>query len=209
LLTQSLTSIKFSKKIAFRINHVLLKKINGIMRISLVLVFFFISVFAQAQNAAFNYINKFDSLAIEVLCKYEIPASLVLGIALQESAAGTSKLCRVSHNHFGVKGRVRSSKTESGYTTSYRKFDTDEDAYLHFGEMISRKKYYSVLKGDMDYMSWLKAMKKAGYAASSQWITHVDSMIKRYGLTRFDTPFSYPFPDPLILHPANTIEIQD
>jgi len=54
------------------------------------------------------------------------------------------------------------------------------------------------LKGDMDYMKWLKAMKAAGYATSSLWITHVDSMIKRYGLTRFDAPF----PDPLVPHPA-------
>ena len=168
------------------------------MRISLVLLLFLISVFVRAQSAATNYIEKFDSLAIEVLYKYEIPASLVLGIALQESAAGTSKLCRLNKNHFGVKGRVKSSKTKSGYTTSYRKFDTDEDAYLHFGEMISRKKYYTGLKGDMNYMKWLKAMKAAGYATSSHWVSHVDSMIKRYGLTRFDTPF----PDPLVPHPA-------
>ena len=173
------------------------------MRISLVLLLFLISVFLRAQSAAYNYIEKFDSLAIEVLCKYEIPASLVLGIALQESAAGTSKLCRVNKNHFGVKGRVKSSKTKSGYTTSYRKFNTDEDAYLHFGEMISRKKYYPGLKASKDYMSWLKAMKRAGYAASPHWITHVDKMIKRYGLTRFDAPF----PVPLAPRPAVPIII--
>ena len=172
------------------------------MRISLVLLFFFIYVFVQAQSAAFNYIDKFDSLAIEVLTKHEIPASLVLGIALHESASGTSKLCRINHNHFGVKGRLKSSKTKSGYTTSYRKFETDEDAYLHFGEMISQKKYYAGLKGDMDYLKWLKAMKAANYATSPHWISHVDKMIKRYGLKRFDTPFSNPFPDPLVPHPA-------
>ena len=69
--------------------------------------------------------------------KYDIPASLVLGIALQESGAGTSKLCRVNKNHFGVKTRVKSSKTKSGYVSKYRTFETDEDAFLHFGEMIS------------------------------------------------------------------------
>jgi hypothetical protein len=42
------------------------------------------------------------------------------------------------------------------------------------------------LKGNMDYMKWLKAMKAAKYAASSQWIAHVDKMIKRYDLTAFD-----------------------
>jgi flagellum-specific peptidoglycan hydrolase FlgJ len=161
------------------------------MRVLVIILLFFIAFFRlQAQSAAEIYIEKFDSLAVEVLSTYGIPASLVIGIALQESAAGTSKLCRLHHNHFGMKGRVKSSRTKSGYTTSYRKFKTDEDAYLHFGEMVSRKKYYSILKGNMDYMKWLKAMKAARYATSSSWISHVDKMIKRYDLTRFDVSFT-------------------
>ena len=176
------------------------------MRISLVILFLFACMLVHPQSAATKYIEKFDVLALEVLRTYDIPASLVLGIALQESAAGTSKLCRTHFNHFGVKGK--SPKTKSGYTSAYRKFGSDEEAYLHFGEMISRKKYYSTLKGDMDYMKWLKAMKAANYAASSLWITHVDTMIRRYNLTRFDVPFSNPFPVPLAPRPANLISIQ-
>jgi flagellum-specific peptidoglycan hydrolase FlgJ len=173
------------------------------MRFFCFLVFLFSSFFVHAQSTAEAYISKFDSLAIEVLNTYEIPASLVLGIALQESGAGTSKLCRINHNHFGVKGRVKSSKTKSGYASVYRKFETDEAAYLHFGEMLSRRKYYTALKGDMDYMKWLKAMKAAKYATSSSWISHVDKMIKRYKLTRFDTQE----PAPMVPHPAAPIFI--
>ena len=163
------------------------------MRISLIIILFFTSILIKAQSAAEKYINKFDSLAIEVLTKYEIPASLVLGVAMQESGAGTSKLCRVNKNHFGVKGRVKSSKTKSGYAFHYRTFESDEAAYLHFGEMLSKKKYYPALKGNMDYMKWLKAMKAAKYATSPHWISHVDKMIKRYNLTRFDTSVPFPF----------------
>lgn len=177
------------------------------MRLSLVVLFLFVYICLNAQSAAIKYIEKFDVLALEVLRTYEIPASLVLGIALQESAAGTSKLCRTHFNHFGVKGK--SPKTKSGHSSAYRKFASDEEAYLHFGEMISRKKYYAALKGDMDYMKWLKAMKAANYAASSLWITHVDAMIRRYNLIRFDIPFSNPFPVPLAPRPANLISIQE
>jgi len=138
--------------------------INPIFVRFLIVVFLLFSSFClRAQSSAEVYIDKYDSLAIEVLNTYGIPASLVLGIALQESAAGTSKLCRLNHNHFGVKGRVKSSKTKSGYTTSYSKFESDEDAYLHFGEMVSKKKYYPALKDNMNYMKWLKAMKAAKY----------------------------------------------
>jgi len=162
------------------------------MRFSFLFFLFFSVSQIQAQNAARAYIDKFDTLAIEVLNNYGIPASVVLGIALQESAAGTSKLCRVNHNHFGVKGRVKSAKSKSGYTNAYRKFDSDEDAYLFFGEMISRKKYYTALKGNMDYLKWLKAMKAAKYATAPTWIEHVEKMIKRYDLTRFDKTDSIP-----------------
>jgi len=169
------------------------------MRFIFILFLFYASFFAGAQNAAEVYISKYDSLAVEVFNNYGIPASLVLGIALQESAAGTSKLCREKHNHFGVKSRVKSSKKKSGYVSVYRKFDTDEAAYLHFGQMISGKKYYPQLKGNMDDLKWLKAMKAAKYATSSQWITQVDKMIKRYNLKRLDQPASemiIPVPSP-------------
>jgi len=175
------------------------------MRITLILLFLLTSCFIQAQSVAEKYIQKFDSLAIEVLLKYDIPASLVLGIALQESAAGTSKLCRVNKNHFGVKSRVKSSKTKSGYMSKYRTFDTDEDAYLHFGEMLSKRKYYPKLKENMDYMLWLKAMKAAKYATSQHWISHVDAMIKRYNLTRFDTQLPFPFLPPPALSAVQII----
>jgi flagellum-specific peptidoglycan hydrolase FlgJ len=153
----------------------------------------------QAQSDAIKYISKFDSLAVEVLNTYGIPASLVLGIALQESGAGTSKLCRVNKNHFGVKTSMKSPNTQSGYSSQYRKFESDEAAYLHFGEMIAKRKYYVKLKGNMDYMLWLKAMKAAKYATSPHWISHVDAMIKRYNLTRFDLPTAFPFLPPTVV----------
>lgn len=153
----------------------------------LLLIFLFLTTYCiKAQQNASLYIDKFDSLAVEVKNTYGIPASVVLGIALHESGAGTSKLCRVNHNHFGVKGRVKSPKTKSGYKIGYRTFDTDEAAYLHFGEMISRKKYYTELKNSMDYMTWLKAMKRAKYATSSHWIPRVANIIKKYNLTQLD-----------------------
>ena len=156
------------------------------MRILLILFLCLSSFFLKAQSASAVYIDKYNSLALEVMNNYGIPASLILGIALQESASGTSKLCRVKHNHFGVKGRIKSTKTKSGYTTSYRSFDTDEDSYLFMGELISHRKYYKGLKDNMDYMKWLKAIKAAGYARSPSWISEVDKMIKRNDLTRFD-----------------------
>ncbi len=150
---------------------------------------FFNVLALYAQNAAELYIEKFKPLAIEVSVKYHIPVSLILGIALHESASGTSKICVSKNNHFGVKGRVKSSKTKSGYTTAFRKFETDEASYQHIGELISKRKYYPALKGNLDYLKWLKAIKASGYARSPSWISVIDKTIKRYNLTRFDIPY--------------------
>ena len=155
-------------------------------RILFLFVLLWVSARLHSQSAAEVYVTKFDSLAVEVMHQYGIPASLILGLALQESAAGQSKLCVQKHNHFGMKTVVHSAKTRSGHRTVYRTFDSDEDSYLRFGEMMESRKYYPDLKGNMDYMKWLKAMKAAHYAASSKWITYVSRIIKRYDLTRFD-----------------------
>jgi flagellum-specific peptidoglycan hydrolase FlgJ len=111
---------------------------------------------------------------------------------LHESASGTSTICRTKHNHFGVKARVKSSKSKSGYITSYRTFESDEDSYLQIGELISHRKYYPGLKGNMDYMKWLKAIKASGYARSPSWISVIDKTINRYNLTRLDKSFNKP-----------------
>jgi len=162
------------------------------MRILFVTFLFLLPIALLAQSAAQKYIDTYSPLALEVSEKYQIPPSLVLGIALHESASGTSKLCRTKRNHFGVKGRVKSSKSKSGYVSAYRTFESDEASYLHIGEMISKRKYYTRLKGDMDYMKWLKAMKASGYARSSSWVSVIDKTIKRYDLTRLDKPFNPP-----------------
>jgi flagellum-specific peptidoglycan hydrolase FlgJ len=173
-------------KLTIQINAYFYSVYTYCMRALLLLFLILSTRFIQAQSVAEIYIGKYNSLALEVMNTYGIPASLVLGIAMQESASGNSKLCQLNHNHFGVKQRVKSSKTKSGYKTVYRKFESDEAAYLHFGEMLSRMKYYTTLKDDMNYLKWLKAMKKAKYATSSSWISHVDKMIKRYDLTCYD-----------------------
>jgi len=165
---------------------VFLQTDHFLMRIFLFAVIFFVSsgLFAQDRNNA--YIEKFNSLAVKIMCETGIPASVILGIALHESAAGTSKLCTKNHNHFGIKRKVRSKKSRSGYRTTYGKFESDLAAYEQFASLISSKRFYNNLKGEMEYFKWLKAIKASGYASSPKWLLQVDHIIKKYNLTRFD-----------------------
>jgi len=150
-----------------------------------ILIMLFVSV-AKAQTQADNYIKRYDSICVSIMNTHGIPASIVLGIALHESGAGSSKICKNYNNHFGLKGKNVNSKGKK--VSSYRKFDSDEESFRYFAEIVSRKKYYPELRGTTDVKKWLHKIKAAGYATSPTWIHQIEAIIKKYDLTRLDQP---------------------
>lgn len=159
-------------------------------RLFLVLLLFLITIFAAAQRDVDAYIRKYDSLAVSIMLEHQFPASLLLGIAIHESGAGTSRLSKEKCNHFGIKGKVPSSKTKSGYIFSHIDFETEEASFFHFKELVIKKTFYKDLKGNPDPLKWLKALKRSGYATSVKWETRVSNIIRRYNLTDFDKPLT-------------------
>jgi flagellum-specific peptidoglycan hydrolase FlgJ len=156
------------------------------MRTILLILFTFCAFYAFAQRDVGVYLQQFDSLAVDMMLKHGIPASLVLGIAIHESAAGTSKLCAEKCNHFGLKGKKPSNKTKSGYAYRYIDFVSDEASFAHFANLVTSKKFYAALKGEADPLKWLKALKRTGYAPSSKWVSRTNFIIKKYNLTEYD-----------------------
>src|SRR3546814_460324 len=61
------------------------------------------------------YIEAHQKTAIHYMEEYGIPASIILGIAIHESASGNSKLARYLNNHFGIKGENTSTAIRSSY----------------------------------------------------------------------------------------------
>lgn len=136
----------------------------------------------KSQNTVEQYVAKHDSIAISLMREYEIPASLILCIAIHESNAGRSEQAKKYHNHFGMKGKPYIG----GKHGKYRKFESDEDSYLAFVKMILKRKYYEKLKGETDNAKWLKAMKLAGYAMDPLWEAKNMKIIKKYNLDKFN-----------------------
>ncbi|NAW51876.1 muramidase [Elizabethkingia argentiflava] len=138
------------------------------------LVFTFISLHANAQH---SYIKKHKDLATTLSKEYGIPSSIILGVAILESGNGTSKNSKILHNHFGIVGKNTVSKSK------YRSFASAQHSYKAFCEMISRKKYYTKLKGSNNYSAWVKAMAAAGYSTQPEiWKKRVLSTINRLRL---------------------------
>jgi flagellum-specific peptidoglycan hydrolase FlgJ len=142
---------------------------------------------AAAQKSIKSYIKKYDDLAMEKAEEHQIPASIILGVSIVESAAGKSIICKFLNNFFGIKGKNWSSEKKMGYKSAYKEYKTDDESFEHFCQVLRKKKFYQTLKGTTDYKEWLKQMNKAEYASAKQkWIDDITKTIKKSELDKLD-----------------------
>jgi len=156
---------------------------------SFLIIVLFLSVTSpvNAQRSVTNYINKYVDVAVEQMKKYQIPASIILGVSIVESAAGQSVLAKFFNNHFGIKGKNSHSLQKLGYKSSYKEYENDMASYDHFCNVIVKKGFYKKLKGDKDYKEWLHQMNRANYAEAKQiWVNKIMATIKKYKLYQYD-----------------------
>jgi flagellum-specific peptidoglycan hydrolase FlgJ len=141
-----------------------------------------------AQNAAKLYLEKHSQKAIMIMQKTGIPASIILGVSMVESANGTSRNAKLLNNYFGIKGKNNLAKTNPGSRSAYKGYDNVIASFRDFARIIQNKKYYPTLKGTYDVNEWLFHMNKHGYAeAKGTWVAHIKSMVKKYNLKQFDS----------------------
>jgi flagellum-specific peptidoglycan hydrolase FlgJ len=159
-----------------------------INRISLIAAFVLIfRVLAISQDNTAIYIEKHKPLAIELMREYSIPASVILGIAVIESGAGTSRLSRNFNNHFGIVGRNYNAVKKLGRHSHYKEYNSDYASYRNFCELMSRKPFYTGLRSNPDYKSWIVAIRNSGYAsAASSWSKRVEGAIRKFNLAEVD-----------------------
>ena len=161
-----------------------------VKKIILPALFIFLSLSSPAQSIR-EYIEGHIDIAKKLMREHGIPASITLGVAIHESAAGNSKVARYLNNHFGVKGKNNSTQIRS----AYRGYDSVEDSYEDFANFMTTRPAYSQLfeqYSPYDYTSWARGIARGGYAASTSWATQVINLIKKYELYQYDDrPESY------------------
>ena len=135
------------------------------------------------QKVMTKYIDHYVPLARELSSEYGIPVAIILGVSTLESGSGTSLNARQLNNFFGVTGKNSLKQRRS----VYKQYAKPEDSFRDFCEIMSRKKFYRVLKNNMSYTKWLAAMNHASYAgAKGVWITRVTQIVKKYKLDLYD-----------------------
>lgn len=140
---------------------------------------------AYAQSVTQNYIDKYKETAVALMNEHHIPASIILAVAIHESASGTSKIARYLNNHFGLKGPNNSTQIKS----AYRGFNEIEDSYNYFISFLQSRPKLNQLFGqftEYDYKNWARGIQRGGYAASRTWASQIMALIKKYHLQRLD-----------------------
>lgn len=149
------------------------------------ILFLFLNINTSAQSVTENYIDAHKEIAVALMDEHHVPASIILAVAIHESASGTSKIARYLNNHFGLKGSNNSTQIKS----SYRGFDDVDDSYNYFIDFLhTHAKFRNLFDKytEYDYKNWAKGMQRSGYAASRTWSSQVIALIKKYNLTEFD-----------------------
>ncbi|WP_316790104.1 glucosaminidase domain-containing protein [Pedobacter frigoris] len=141
--------------------------------------------FGTKAQTTTDYISEYASYAQTLMHEYKIPASVILAVAIHESASGTSKIARYLNNHFGIKGPNSNTEIRS----SYRDYPTVNESYDHFLDFLKSRASFSPLfeKYDQyDYKNWARGIQRGGYAHSRTWASQIIAIIKRNELFQYD-----------------------
>lgn len=156
-------------------------------KIKILLLLLLTASVIRAQQVTDDYIIKYSDLCMHLSDSFGIPAELILGVALVESAAGTSRNAKVLNNHFGIKSgnKLRNIK---GIQTRFRNYESDSASFIDFCFYLKRRRFYTTLKGNFNYNAWLNEMAKSGYSGSPQaWKVKIKTKILKHNLTELNT----------------------
>ena len=151
-----------------------------------------------------NHINAIIHPALETYKTHNLFPSVTIAQSVGESGWGPSSgLATKAKNLFGIKcgskwtGKSYSAKTKEEYkpgqittiTDNFRAYDSYADSVIDRAKFLSADRYVKagVLSATTPEKQ-IQAMKNAGYATSSSYVSHLTSIMNDSNLKRFDTP---------------------
>lgn len=145
------------------------KKIKTVV---IMFVFTLLTINVNAQN---SYFKQNEKMAEALSKEYGIPSLIILSVAFVESGGGTSKNSKALNNHFGIVGKNTVNNSR------YKSFTSVQDSYRAFCELLTRKKYYTQLKGNDNHNAWIKAIASAGYSTQpEEWKKRINSIVNKF-----------------------------
>lgn len=159
-----------------------------ISRVSLIMLLCLVSVnvsLGQKKFTISSYIEEHKKVAQQLMRESGVPASVILAVAIHESAYGNSKVAKNLNNHFGIKGKNNSKTIRS----AYKGYNSVLNSYNDFVGLLKRRKATQALfqnTSATDYNTWVMGISRSGYSTSKEWSSRVLSTISRYNLDDYD-----------------------
>lgn len=147
----------------------------------------------SANETVNDYISQYNSVAMNNMKTYGIPASIILAQGILESGAGQSNLAVNANNHFGIKCHEWTGdkvyKDDDKSNECFRKYKHVSESYKDHAMVLTGKNRYAKLfklpKGD--YKAWAKGLREAGYATDPKYPEKLINYIETYNLDEYDT----------------------
>lgn len=147
------------------------------------------------HKKAFDYIDRFATVAIGEQDKFGIPASITLAQGLLESGFGKSRMANTINNHFGIKC-TRGQRRQKGKCyifeddTKYDRFVKFESAWASYrahSRLLQNERYKALYTLEIDdYEGWALGLQKAGYASDNNYAKKLVRIIELYELYEYD-----------------------
>lgn len=194
----------------------LVSSIIGSLFLPIIIMFFFLTICSgegATNNGGGTVVHMKPSLTqaefIETLVpaakqtekEYGIFTSVTLGQAILESGWGESGLALGANNLFGIKaynwsGATIQMKTQEEVNggmiwtmAQWRAYNTWNDSIIDHGKFLKENSRYSeagVFKAK-NYKEQVEALKRAGYATDSSYVSLVCGVIECYNLNQYDS----------------------
>lgn len=164
-----------------------MKRRNGLMMLVFA-IFVFVGLFSATNANATSteeYIAAHVECAQNLMITYKVPASVILAVAIHESASGNSRIAQYLNNHFGVKG----SNSNKEIRSAYRDYDNVDESYQGFIDFLEDRSSFRPLFDTCDqynYRAWAHGIQRGGYAHSRSWASQVIAIIQKYQLYQYD-----------------------
>jgi len=139
----------------------------------------------QQKFTIASYIAEHKKVAQQLMKESGVPASVILAVAIHESAYGNSRVAKNLNNHFGIKGKNNNKNIKS----AYKGYGSVMNSYLDFIDLLKRRKSTQGLfekNSATDYNAWIKGISRSGYSETKGWSSKILSTIDRYNLDEFD-----------------------
>ncbi len=150
--------------------------------------------------------------------EHQIPPSVTLAQAAQESGWGRSSLASRYNNLFGVKAftglpsiTLKSAEVREGVLVPTRAafavFESWEHAIAQHGELLSHPRYNKARENWTDWERFIRLIAPM-YASDPLYVSRVSTLVRRYGLDRWDhlvvetVDMAYTAPDSRVLADA-------